>query len=224
MFYSFGTSFLVAVNGQAHPFPSVIAWNACYISLSCSSLTHQRSRRESPYLSQLPPTKPRDLLGYWIHSIRCSVNLVKHFHLIILYPMLMCFTFPLRILTHIQSKPKPPSNQFVSIAVRATMKEMKMTMTTIKTGWKKDEDTGKTRSQARSRYLWLRSQCQALWWSAKEDGRHVFLPMQSIPLATMRTWTISGPNHIFKLGLYCSEESQARPSIIPSFLVMCHTL
>ena len=111
MFYSFGTSFLVAVNGQAHPFPSVIAWNACYISLSGSSLTHQRSRRESPYLSQLPPTKPRDLLGYWIHSIRCSVNLVKHFHLIILYPMLMCFTFPLRILTHIQSKPKPPSNQ-----------------------------------------------------------------------------------------------------------------
>jgi len=38
----------------------------------------------------------------------------------------------------------------------------------------------------------------------------------------MRACTISGPNFIFKLGLYCSEELQVRPSTIPIFLLMCH--
>ena len=108
------------------------------------------------------------LLGYWIHGIRCSVNLVKPFHLIILYPMLMCITFPLQSWRTLNLSPSHRAIKFVSIAVRVTLKEMKMRMTMIKTGWKKDEDTGKTRSQARSRYLWLRSQCQALWWPDRD--------------------------------------------------------
>ena len=51
---------------------------------------------------------------------------------------------------------------------------------------------------------------------------YLFLPTQSTPWATMRTRAISGPNHIFKLGLYCSEELQVRPSTSPIFLLMCH--
>ena len=50
------------------------------------------------------------------------------------------------------------------------------------------------------------------------DKGHLFLPIQSTRLATMRTCTISGPNHIFKLRLYCSEEPWPRPS---PFLFSC---
>ena len=51
--------------------------------------------------------------------------------------------------------------------------------------------------------------------ASREDRGHLFHPIQSTRLATMRTCAISGPNHIFQLRLYCHNR------ILPPFLVSC---
>ncbi|KAL9709810.1 hypothetical protein Ac2012v2_006864 [Leucoagaricus gongylophorus] len=113
--------------------------------------------------------------------------------------------FPFAIVTHTQSKPKPPSNQ-----VRFDSDRVKE-----RRGHREDQKPGKVEIPLAKKPV----------SSVVMAGqRHVFLPMQPTPLATMRTCITLGPNDIFKLGSYCSEKPRARPSIIPSFLVMCHTL
>ena len=221
MVYGLDTSLLVAVNGQTRPFPSLIAWDAFYTSLFCSSLTHQRLRRESPCFSQLPPTKPREFA--WLldsrHQMLSKLGKTLPPNHFVSYANV--HYFPFAIVTHTQSKPKPPSNQ-----VRFDSGEGNAE------GDEDENDDDQDRVKERRRHREDQKPAKVEIPLAKKPvssvvmagQRHVFLPMQPTPLATMRTCITLGPNDIFKLGSYCSEKPRARPSIIPCFLVMCHTL